>query len=523
MIDVSFEYRALAPILILLGSGVISVLLEAFTPRNARRPLQLLLVFGSLILAFVYVVVNSDSLLTGPAEYVGGQSKGLRQIAAEGSVAIDGPGLFIQGTLLIIAFIAALLIAERNIDSQGDGFAARASTLPGSEDERAFTAQGVFQTEIWPLFLFAVGGMLLFPVSNDFLIMFIALEVFSLPLYILAGMARRRRLLSQEAALKYFVLGAFSSAFFLFGAALIYAVTGVLDFGTVSNALTSTAQDGMVLTGIGLIAVGLLFKVGAVPFHQWIPDVYQGAPTSITAFMGAATKVAAFGALFRIFYVAFGGLRWDWVPIMWIVALLSMVIGSLLAVTQTDIKRMLAYSSVAHTGFILLGLVAASPAGLSSTLFYLFAYGFTTLGSFAIVSLVRDASGEATHLSQWAGLGRTSPWIASTFALFLLALAGIPLTSGFTGKFAVFTAAVESDQTALVIVAVIASAIAAFFYARVIVLMFFTNPPENTPSVVVPSLLTTVAIGITAAFTVLLGIAPQPVLDLCANAGVFLR
>lgn len=523
MIDVSFEYRALAPILILLGSGVISVLLEAFVPRSARRPLQLLLVFGSIILAFVYVVVNSETVLDGPAQFVGGQSKGLRQIAAEGSVAIDGPGLFIQGTLLIIAFIAALLIAERNVDSQGDGFAARASALPGSEEERAFTAQGFFQTEIWSLFLFSVGGMLLFPVANDFLIMFIALEVFSLPLYLLAGMARRRRLLSQEAALKYFVLGAFSSAFFLFGAALIYAVTGVLDFGTVAASLSNTAQDGMVLTGIGLIAVGLLFKVGAVPFHQWIPDVYQGAPTSITAFMSAATKVAAFGALLRVFYVAFGGLRWDWVPIMWVIALLSMVIGSLLAVTQTDMKRMLAYSSVAHTGFILLGLVSASPEGLSSTLFYLFAYGFTTLGAFAIVSIVRDASGEATHLSQWAGLGRTSPWIASTFALFLLALAGIPLTSGFTGKFAIFTAAVESGQTPLVIVAVVASAVAAFFYARVIVLMFFTSAPENGPSVVVPSLLTTVAIGITAAFTVLLGVVPQPVLDLCANAGVFFR
>jgi NADH-quinone oxidoreductase subunit N len=239
--------------------------------------------------------------------------------------------------------------------------------------------------------------------------------------------------------------------------------------------------------------------------------------------MGAATKIAAFGALLRVFYVAFGGLRWDWLPMMWVVAFLTMIFGSLLAVTQTDIKRMLAFSSVAHAGFIMLGLVAATPAGLSSTLFYLFAYGFTTLGVFAIVSIVRDSSGEATHLSQWAGLGRTSPWVASIFALFLLALAGIPLTSGFTGKFAIFTAAYEGGQGPLVIVAIIASAIAAFFYARVIVLMFFTQAPENAPSVVVPSMLTTIAIGVTAAFTLLLGIVPQPILDLCANAGVFLR
>ena len=239
--------------------------------------------------------------------------------------------------------------------------------------------------------------------------------------------------------------------------------------------------------------------------------------------MGAATKITAFAALLRVFYVVFGGLRWDWQPVMLVIALLSMIFGSLLAVTQTDIKRMLAYSSVAHAGFLLMGLIAASPNGLASSLFYLFAYGLTTLGAFAVVSLVRDASGEATHLSQWAGLGRTSPWIASTFALFLLALAGIPLTSGFTGKFAIFTAASESGYGALVVVAVIASAIAAFFYARVIVLMFFTNAPEDAPSVVVPSLLTTSAIGVTAAFTLLLGIVPQPVLDLCANAGVFLR
>ncbi|MFM1818954.1 MAG: NADH-quinone oxidoreductase subunit, partial [Actinomycetota bacterium] len=492
-------------------------------PRNARRPLQLILVFGSIILSFVYVVVNSEATSILTEAELGGQAKGLRQIVAQGSVVIDGPGLFIQGILLIVAFIAALLIAEKHVDPQGDGFAARASTLPGSEDEKAFTAQGVMQTEIWPLYLFSVGGMLLFPVANDFLTMFVALEVFSLPLYLLAGMARRRRLLSQEAALKYFVLGAFSSAFFLFGAALIYAVTGVIDFGSVALSLVNTGQEGLVLSGVGLISVGLLFKVGAVPFHQWTPDVYQGSPTSITAFMGAATKITAFGALFRVFYVAFGGLRWDWTPVFAVIALITMLVGSVLAVTQTDIKRMLAYSSVAHAGFILLGLISASPNGLSSTLFYLFAYGLTTLGAFGIVSIVRDASGEATHLSQWAGLGRTSPWIASTFTLFLLALAGIPLTSGFTGKFAVFTAAVEAGQTWLVIIAIIASAIAAFFYARVIVLMFFTAAPENAPSVVVPSLLTTVAIGSTAAFTLLLGVVPQPVLDLCANAGVFFR
>ena len=520
---ISVEYQALAPIIILLASGVFSVLVEAFAPRTFRRPIQLLLVLGAISLAFAYLVINATARLGGGPEVNGGQVKGLRQLAASGSVAIDGPGMVIQGIILLLAFVATLLLAERQIDPQGDAFASRASSLPGSEDEKQFTAQGWLQTEIWPLYLFCVGGMLLFPVANDFLTMFVALEVFSLPLYLIASMARRRRLLSQEAALKYFILGSFSSAFFLFGAALIYAATSSLNFSAVAVGMEISSYDGLIISGIGMIAVGLLFKVGAVPFHQWVPDVYQGSPTPLTAFMSAATKVAAFGALLRVFYVAFGGMRWDWRPMMWVVAALSMIIGSILAVTQTDIKRMLAFSSVAHTGFILLGVVATSAAGLSSTLFYLLAYGFTSLGAFAIVGLVRDASGEATHLSQWAGLGKKSPWMASIFALFLLALAGIPLTSGFTGKNAVFTAAIEGGATPLVIVAVVASAVAAFFYARVIVLMFFTEPPVDGPSVVVPSALTTIAIAVSAAFTILLGIAPQPVLDLVINAGLFIR
>ncbi|MCX6403964.1 MAG: NADH-quinone oxidoreductase subunit NuoN, partial [Actinobacteria bacterium] len=386
-----------------------------------------------------------------------------------------------------------------------------------------FTNQGWLQTEIWPLFLFAVGGMLLFPVSNDLLTMFVALEVLSLPLYLLASMARRRRLLSQEAALKYFVLGAFSSAFFLFGAALIYAATGSMTFGEISTALGNSSHDGIVLAGVGLIAVGLLFKVGAAPFHQWTPDVYQGAPTPLVAFMAAATKVAAFGALLRIFYVAFGTLRWDWRPMMWAVAIVTMLLGSLLAVTQTDIKRMLAYSSVAHSGFVLLGIIAASQAGLATSLFYLFAYSFTTLGSFAIVSLVRDPFGEATHLSSWAGLGKKSPLVAGIFALFLLSLAGIPLTSGFTAKFAVFGAAIEGGATALVITAVISSAIAAFFYARVIVLMFFSEAVAEDVAVVVPSAFTKIAIAVSVAFTLLLGILPEQVLEAVSNAGLFVR
>ena len=279
----------------------------------------------------------------------------------------------------------------------------------------------------------------------------------------------------------------------------------------------------LILVGVGMIAVGLLFKIGAAPFHQWTPDVYQGAPTPVTAFMAAAVKVAAFGAILRVFYVIFGGLRWDWQPMLWVIAILTMLIGAIVAVTQTDVKRMLAYSSIAQAGFILLGVIAANPAGLRGAIFYLVAYAFTTLGTFAVVTLVRDSTGEATHLSKWAGLAKTSPLTATVFAIFLLSLAGIPLTSGFIGKFAVFAAAIEAGAMPLVIVALFASLIAAFVYGRVIVLMFFADPPADPPAVVVPSVFTTLAIAISVAVTVVLGIIPQPFLTLLEQAGVFIR
>jgi len=449
---------------------------------------------------------------------------GTRLVTGDGAIAIDGPTLVIQGTLLVVALLAALLMAERSIDPLGDAFAPRASALPGSEDEKQFTQRGYLQTEIWPFFLFALTGMLVFPAANDLLLMFIALEVMSLPLYLLAGMARRRRLLSQEASLKYFVLGAFSSAFFLYGAAMLYGFSGTVSLPGISAALAAKpGESALVAIGIALLLVGLLFKVAAVPFHQWTPDVYQGAPTPVTGFMAATVKIAAFGALLRLLYVSLGGLQWDWVPMLWIIAALTMLVGSIIAVTQTDIKRMLAYSSIAQAGFILVGVVAVSPAGLSSSLFYLIAYAFTTIGAFAIVAMVRDASGEATHLSKWAGLGRKSPLVAGIFAIFMLALAGIPLTSGFIGKFGVFTAAIASGATWLVIIAIFASLIAAFFYARVIVLMFFSEPGPDTASVVIPSTFTTIALAAGATVTIVLGIVPQPVLELVSNADVFIR
>ena len=508
------EYRQLMPMLIVFGVALVGVLLEAFMGRKWRHEVQVGLAVAGLVGAFVSVV-----MLAG--DY---------NVAAMGAVAIDGPTLFLWGTILLLAIPGVLAAAEQTVE-EGGAFAPAGSSMPGSQAERRLIENKVTQPEVYPLLMFAVGGMLLFPAANDLLTMFVALEVLSLPLYLLCGLARRRRLLSQEASLKYFLLGAFSSAFFLYGVALLYGYAGTVELSGIAEAVSSeTGSETLLLIGTGLLAVGLLFKVGAAPFHSWTPDVYQGAPTPITGFMAACTKVAAFGALLRVFYVALGGLAWEWEPVMAGVAILTMVVGSVVALTQTDIKRMLAYSSIAHAGFILTGLVATDAVnsdgellGVSSVLFYLVAYGFATIGAFAVVTLVRDAAGEATHLSQWAGLARRSPVTAAVFTFFLAAFAGIPLTSGFTGKFAVFQAAWAADARALVVVGVLMSAVAAFFYFRVIVRMYFSPQTPEGPWVVVPSPLTTLAIALGVLVTLMLGVYPSQVLDLAGQASQLVR
>ncbi|GAA4904482.1 NADH-quinone oxidoreductase subunit NuoN [Streptomonospora salina] len=505
------DYWLLSPMLVVFGAAVIGVLIEAFAPAARRRAVQLTLALAAVGAAFVLTVLITGSLPEGAAG-VG---------VAFGSVAVDPVSVFLQGTVLVLGFISLLLIAENR--SGESAFAAQAAAVPGSEEEREHVLAGSQHTEVYPLVLFALLGMQLFPASGDFLTMFIALEVMSLPLYLLCGIARRRRLFSQEAAVKYFLLGAFSSAFFLFGIALVYGYAGSVSFADVAAA----AQEGggplfpdgggrpLLLLGIALVSVGLLFKVGAVPFHNWKPDVYQGAPTPITALMASCTLVAAFGALLRVFYVPFGPSASDWAPMLWVVAVLTMVLAAVIAVTQRDIKRLLAYSSVVHAGFVLTAVVAASSAGLAGAMFYLAAYGFTTIGAFAVVTLVRthENGPEANELSQWAGLGRTSPLLAGALALFLLAFAGIPLTSGFIGKFAVFEAAMAAGATPLVVVGVLSSAVTAFFYVRIIVLMFFSEPDDGGPFVARAGVFTGSAIVIGVAATFLLGVFPSPVLD----------
>ncbi|GAA1477986.1 NADH-quinone oxidoreductase subunit NuoN [Nocardioides aestuarii] len=523
----TIEYGQLWPLFVVFGTACAGVLVEAFLPRRSRYVVQALLAGLGLTAALVgTALVGADLASLGD-----GVARG--NLAMEGTLALDGPTVFLWGVILLFGIGGVMLFAERQLEGGVSAFAGQAAALPGTEAERQASTSGLDHTEVFPLMVFAVGGMMMFPAANDLLTMFVALEVLSLPLYLLCGLARRRRLLSQEAALKYFLLGAFSSGFFLYGVALVFGFAGSFEFAAINEAVRNDLGNRtLLLIGMGMLAVGLFFKVGAAPFQAWTPDVYQGAPTAVTAFMAAATKVAAFGAILRLFYVAFGADRWTWQPMMWVVAILTMVVGAVLAVAQTDVKRMLAYSSVAHTGFLLTGVLGVQSStdlaigqltSLQAVLFYLVTYGFTTMGAFAVVTLVRDSGGEQTHLSRWAGLGKSSPLVAGVFAFFLLAMAGIPLTSGFIGKWAVFASALSAGAYPVVVVAILSSVVAAFFYVRVIRVMYFTEPTGEAATVTHPSILTAATIAVGAAVTLVLGVVPGPVLDLAARAGEFIR
>ena len=497
------NYSLLAPIIIILAGALIGVLVEAFAGRDKRASIQLPLTLATLILSLGQLIRVRGSEATD---------------LAVNSVVFDGAAFLIQMFVIIVSILGTLLIADEK------NFTSSASALPGSREELEASAAGIRVTEIYPLMLFTIAGMMLFPVSTDLITLFVALELLSLPLYLLTGLSRRKRLMSQEAALKYFLLGSFASAFFLFGAAFLYGASGSITLSGIRQAVVGGSGNNIfLLIGIVFMSVGLLFKVGAVPFHAWTPNVYQGAPTPITAFMAAATKLAAFGAMLRIFYTSFANAEWNWRPIIVVVAIATMALGSLVAIAQRDVKRMLAYSSIAHAGFLLLGVYALSQNGLRASIFYLATYGITTIGAFALVTLIRDANGEVTDLNRWAGLAKRSPLIASLFAAYLLGFAGIPLTSGFIGKFSIFSAAYEAGGSVLVIVGVLSSAVAAFFYIRVIVLMFFRDPVEDGTTVVIPTSLTRSVVLISGIATILFGVLPTPLINFINNYASFIR
>jgi NADH-quinone oxidoreductase subunit N len=370
-------------------------------------------------------------------------------------------------------------------------------------------AEGPNAGELYALLLLTASGMLSMIGAADLIVVFLGLEVLSLALYVLAGSARKQ-LTSLEAALKYFLLGAFASGFFVYGAALVYGATGSTSFTAIAQAARAgAASDPLLLAGLGLLLVGFAFKLAFVPFHMWTPDVYEGAPTPVTAFMSVGTKAAAFAALLRLLTTALPDLQPNWTAVLWVLALLTMIVGNVAALTQRNVKRMLAYSSIAQAGYALVGLVAANEAGLSGVAFYVLAYAAMNLGAFSVVAALAQQGEEHTELRDYAGLAARKPWLAAVMALFMLSLTGIPPTAGFWAKLTVFGAAIQAGFVELAIVGALTSAVAAFYYLGLIVVMYTQRPAELLPLPKLPLGLV-IALVVTALLTVEIGLLPGP-------------
>jgi NADH-quinone oxidoreductase subunit N len=388
--------------------------------------------------------------------------------AITGEVAVDGFSVFFT-FMIAAAVVLAAMLAEGYMRREG---------LEGSE--------------LYVLILLSASGGVIMASANDLIVMFLGLEILSIAAYVLAAM-HLRRAQSQEAGMKYFVLGAFSSAFFLYGIALVYGSTGSTNLsriatfatpvgrvpGSVDPRLLANGTPALLLAGLALLLVGFGFKIAAVPFHAWLPDVYQGAPTPTVAFMASAVKAAAFAGLLRVFVVAFANNKIDWQPYVYALAVATLLVGAVLAVVQTDVKRMLAYSSINHAGFILVGVQAASAEGTSSALFYLAAYTFMIVGSFGVVAVMSRRGDHHTSLEDFKGMSRREPVLAFVFAIFLLAQAGVPLTSGFFAKFFVLEASINAHSWPLAITAMLSAVIAAYLYLRIVVSMYMSETEDE--------------------------------------------
>jgi NADH-quinone oxidoreductase subunit N len=483
------EYSALLPALIIVGGALLILLLGAMVRRKARPGLYATL-----------------TMLTG----AGAGGAALWQwnhydLARHGlpvivnAIALDGFSVFFT-----IAICSAVIIGALIFDSY-------------------LLREGLDGPEFYVLALMTAAGGIFMAAANDLLVLFLGLEILSISLYIMAGY-HRRRAESGEAAMKYFVLGAFSSALFLYGIALTYGATGSTNLGEIANFLAENTifGNGVLLAGMALLFVGLAFKVAAVPFHTWTPDVYQGSPTPATGYMAAVAKAAGFAGLLRVFIATFPSLRHQWQPVVWIVAVLTLLVGSILAVVQTDIKRMLAYSSISHAGYVLIGLQAGSKRGVAGSLFYVLAYTFMVLGSFAIVTVVGRRGDNNHDLSAYKGLASRRPILALVFTVLLLAQAGVPFTTGLWAKFYVIAAAVESHSYALAVIGMLAAAISAFFYLRVVVNMYMSTDDEEAataPRLRVPVGVAT-ALLVTVGFTVAFGFVPDPMFHFASKAAL---
>ncbi len=400
------------------------------------------------------------------------------------SVGFDGFSIFLSVVIALSVAMAALLVHTYVQREELDG------------------------VEIHVLLLLSGSGGMIMSFSNDLIVFFLGLETLSLAVYVLAAL-HRRRYTSQEAGMKYFVLGAFSSTFFLYGIALIYGATGSTNLVTINAFLRSAIvlEDGLLLGGIALLIVGLVFKVGAAPFHSWTPDVYDGSPTPVVAYMASGVKVAGFAGLLRIMSVTFEPLVDDWRLAIEVIAALTLVIGSVSAIVQTNVKRMLAYSSISHAGFILLGVLAATERGTAAALFYVASYTFLVAGTFGTLSIVAEKGDEDFGFDVFHGLARRRPMLGFAMMIFLLAQAGVPLTSGFFAKFEVIAAAIDAESYWVAIVAMLAAVVSAYLYIRILIAMFLTDPAEGAEKVLIPPTVGVVLVA-SVIVTIVFGIFP---------------
>ena len=490
----AIDWFAISPLLVLVGAALFLLTAAALTTTAPPKGFYALFTVVSALVAVVCSALLWERV-TDPTEGP--------FAAIAGAVTIDGFTLFFTVVISVAIALGAL---------SADDYLRR---------------EGLDGPELYVLMLLSGAGGVVMAMANDLIVVFLGLETLSIALYVMAGF-HLRRLESQESAIKYFVLGSFSSAFLLYGIALVYGATGSTNFSEIARFLSANVliANGLLFAGFALLLVGLGFKVAAAPFHVWTPDVYQGAPTPVTGFMASAAKAAGFAALLRVFMSTFELYRVDWRPIMWALAVLTLVVGSFLAIVQSDVKRMLAYSSISHAGFVLVGVEAASDRGVAGALFYLLAYTFMVAGSFGVVTVVGGRGDAAHDLSSYRGLSARRPVLALAFTVLLLAQAGVPLTSGFLAKFYVIGAAVESNSYALALVAMVSAVVSAFVYLRITVAMYMSDAdggdaalgvPIPPGSVRVPPA-AALGLAVAVAFTIAVGLLPSTVVDFARDA-----
>ena len=468
------SFNAIVPMACVTAAALAAMVAEAFRDPGERMPIGPLGAIGLVGAAIASVVLWNHNA------------------TSFGVVVADNFGLFVTWILIIVGLLS-LALSEPTIDREH---------LP--------------RGEYYALMLFALAGMMLMATASDLLVIFLALEILSLAVYVLTGI-RRDSAASAEAAFKYFLLGGFSSAFFLYGIAFTYGVTGSTRLDRVGSLMASqaTSPTAMQLLALGLLLVGFAFKVSAVPFHMWTPDAYEGAPPAVTGFMSTGVKAAAFAAFVRVFLAAFEPLRNDWGLLVWIIAAATMVVGAVVGVAQTNVKRMLAYSSIAHGGFLLVALLAANDVGKGAVLFYLLVYAIANVGAFGVIALLETEDVPNDQVRDYAGLATTHPVLAALMTIFLLSLGGFPPMAGFIAKWYVFSAAVKAGYVGLAIIGVLTSVVSVFFYLRIVVMMYMAPGESSAPVPAIPRM-AGLALVVSALLTFYLGILPTRVLDWAA-------